>query len=131
MKGGPGAVYMGEAAKSGLPPGERRGAGRARRFEGERKTAAKKKTRAAAHREAGLFSSELWGGLQMQVLGNREATLEGCSGILEYEEHTVRLRTKGMAVTFEGSDLLLRCFLTDRCKVTGVIRSISFQATGE
>lgn len=52
--------------------------------------------------------------------------MEGCQGILEYGEDTVRLSTEGMVVRFTGRDLQIRCMTQESAVVTGFITSIEF-----
>ena len=71
-------------------------------------------------------ATSLSGMASLQLSGNREAVVEGCQGILEYGEDTVRLSTEGMVVRFTGRDLQIRCMTPDSAVVTGFITSIEF-----
>lgn len=71
-------------------------------------------------------ATSLSGMASLQLSGNREAVVEGCQGILEYGEDTVRLSTEGMVIRFTGRDLQIRCMTQDSAVVTGFITSIEF-----
>lgn len=62
----------------------------------------------------------------MEVNGNREAVVEGCGGVLEYDETVVRVRTPGHVVRFTGRGLTIRCLTADALVVTGYITGIEF-----
>lgn len=62
----------------------------------------------------------------MELNGNREAVVEGCSGVLEYDETVVRIRTPGQVVRFTGRGLSIRCLTADALVVAGYITGIEF-----
>ena len=75
-----------------------------------------------------LPTGMLGGGARIELFADREATIDGCRGILSYSEEAVRLNLGGGAVTFRGQGLTLRA-LTDREAVlVGRIRQIEFNA---
>ncbi len=55
----------------------------------------------------------LGGGARIELLADREATVDGCRGILSYSDEAVRLNVGNGAVTFYGQGLFLKA-LTDR-----------------
>jgi sporulation protein YqfC len=63
---------------------------------------------------------------RMELNGNREAVVEGCGGVLEYDETVVRIRTPGQVVRFTGRGLTIRCLTEDALVVTGYITGIEF-----
>ena len=63
---------------------------------------------------------------QMQVLGNREIVLEGCKGILEYDDNVSRVGTKTMEISFWGNQLTLKCLNTDNIIIEGNLERIEF-----
>lgn len=73
-------------------------------------------------------SSALIGLPQMELSGNREAVVEGCQGILEYDENVVRLATGKMSIKFTGRNLQIRVLTHDSAIVEGFIVSIEFTA---
>ena len=63
---------------------------------------------------------------QMEVMGNKEAVIEGCDGVLEYNENVVRLSTGKLVIKFMGRGLILKCMTDTGVIVTGYITSIEF-----
>lgn len=62
----------------------------------------------------------------MEINGNREAVVEGCSGVLEYDDTVVRVRTPKQIVRFTGRGLSIRGLTEDALVVTGYITGIEF-----
>jgi sporulation protein YqfC len=58
--------------------------------------------------------------------GNREVTIEGCRGILEYDENIICVDTGKMTVRFMGRDLELRNFTDHSAVINGYIASVEF-----
>lgn len=52
-----------------------------------------------------LPESSLTGSVRIECNANREAVVEGCSGILEYSDETIRLTTGRMVLRFTGRGL--------------------------
>lgn len=68
----------------------------------------------------------LTGDPTIELLGNRQMLIEGCRGILEYDDGYVKINGGRYAVTVLGEELELKN-LTDRsCTVSGRIDSIGF-----
>ena len=63
---------------------------------------------------------------QIELSGNREAVIEGCQGILEYDENIVRLNLGKMIVRFTGLDLTIKCMNGESSIVSGTITAIEF-----
>ena len=70
--------------------------------------------------------SELAMRAHMELNGNREAVVEGCGGVLEYDETVVRVRIPGQVVRFTGRGLSIRSLTADALVVTGYITGIEF-----
>lgn len=62
----------------------------------------------------------------MEINGNREATVEGCRGVLEYDTDIVRIKTNKGVVQFSGRGLVIKCLTADALVVTGFITGIAF-----
>ena len=71
-------------------------------------------------------SSSLGGIPQMEIAGNREAVIDGCQGILEYDENVVKLTTGKMSIRFFGRGLQIKVLTHDSAVVTGFITNIDF-----
>ncbi len=63
----------------------------------------------------------------MQVNGNHEAVLEGCGGIVEYTDETVRVKTGKCITKFSGKNLEIKCIQIDSLMIQGFITAIEFQ----
>lgn len=62
----------------------------------------------------------------MEINGNREVTLEGCRGVMEYDSDVVRVRTAKGNVRFTGRGLVIKCLDADSLVVEGFITGIEF-----
>ena len=62
----------------------------------------------------------------IELKSNREAVIEGCIGIVEYNDTTVSINCKKIIINLEGSDLNLRALTNDIIEVTGIFSRISF-----
>ncbi|MCL2069291.1 MAG: YabP/YqfC family sporulation protein [Oscillospiraceae bacterium] len=63
---------------------------------------------------------------QMELSGNREAVIDGCMGVLAYDEDVIRLALKGMVCTFRGRNLQIKVLTHDSAIVAGYITNIEF-----
>jgi len=63
---------------------------------------------------------------QIELAGNREAVIDGCRGILEYDESNVKVSIGQTYMHFSGEKLLLRCLTGDSVIIEGKIVSITF-----
>ena len=62
----------------------------------------------------------------MEINGNTEAVVDGCSGVLEYDTDVVRIRTGKLTVRFTGRELSIKCLTADSLVVTGFLTGIEF-----
>lgn len=63
---------------------------------------------------------------RLEMMGNNEALLEGCSGILEYDENIIRISTKKNEIKFFGRGLNLKCLTPENVIIQGTILSVEF-----
>lgn len=68
----------------------------------------------------------LSGAVRMELSGNRRAVVDGCHGIIEYNDELIRLSTSSGIVRFTGRNLSISCLTDDNAVVEGVILSIEF-----
>ena len=73
-----------------------------------------------------LPEGSLSGAARVELSGNRRAVVEGCRGMLEYEEGVIRLNTTSGIVRFMGRDLTMNCLTEDSAVVSGTILSVEF-----
>lgn len=71
-------------------------------------------------------SSAVSGMCQMELSGNREAIVDGCQGIVEYDENTIVLQTDRMNLRFSGRGLQIRVLTHSSAIVEGFITGIEF-----
>lgn len=65
-------------------------------------------------------------GSNIELSGNTEAIVEGCKGVLEYDENTIRLNLGKSSVKFTGVDLCLKCMNAENVIIEGYITSVEF-----
>jgi len=65
---------------------------------------------------------------QIELSGNREAVIDGCIGVLAYDEDIVRLALRGMVATFRGRNLQIKVLTRDSAIVGGFITGIEFSS---
>lgn len=73
-----------------------------------------------------LPASALSGAAHFQMNGNREVIVDGCRGVLEYDEKIIRINTGKMITCFQGRCLTIKCLTADSLIVEGFITSIEF-----
>ena len=64
---------------------------------------------------------------QISLSGNREAVVEGCGGVLEYDPALIRLSLNKMIVQFTGRGLEIKCMTGESVIVQGFILGVEFQ----
>ena len=62
----------------------------------------------------------------LELLGNRQAIVEGVKGVLAYCEGSVRLNLGALVVTFEGCDLCIRSYQGEQVILSGTIMGVQF-----
>ncbi len=75
-----------------------------------------------------LPETAVFGTAQIQLMGNREATIDGSQGVLEYDENCVRINAGRMVVKFTGRGLSLKCMVGETLVVEGFITGVEFLA---
>ena len=62
----------------------------------------------------------------LELTGNRELTVEGCKGVLEYDEDVVKLNLGKMILQVSGRDLNIKGITDDSAVLEGYFLSIEF-----
>ena len=62
----------------------------------------------------------------IELSGNREALVDGCRGVLQYEDDVIRLSTGRRVVRFQGSGLMIRTMQQNQLLICGTILSVEF-----
>ena len=66
------------------------------------------------------------GTAQIELVGNREAVVDGCCGVLQYEDTVVRVGTGQMIIRFTGRDLCICNMQAGQLRITGTIAGVDF-----
>ncbi len=72
------------------------------------------------------FTNELGVLPQLTLLGNREAMLEGCKELTEFENGKVKFNLGNLDICFCGNNLLIKNFGDGSAIISGEISDISF-----
>ena len=75
-----------------------------------------------------LPAGTLSGTARIELSGNTRAVVEGCKGILEYEDDVIRLNTASGIIRFMGQNLGMNCLNEDSAVVEGKILSVEFMS---
>ncbi len=62
----------------------------------------------------------------IRICGNREASVDGCKGVIDYHESLIKLRISGGSVTFTGTDLCISAFSESSAVISGNLQNIEF-----
>lgn len=63
---------------------------------------------------------------QIELLGNREAVIEGCKGILEYSDTLIKLNTAGMVLKISGRSLRIKVMTASGIVIEGFFTAMEF-----
>ena len=74
----------------------------------------------------GVTQSSIVNASKIELISNREATVDGCMGILEYSGEIIRINTGTTVVKFSGRDLNIRSMSEKNVWITGYILSVEF-----
>lgn len=66
------------------------------------------------------------GGAVIAVTGNRSAVVDGCDGIVDYDQEKVILRAGRLTVQISGRDLRLRRLTEDSAVIEGIISRLEY-----
>lgn len=62
----------------------------------------------------------------IEMEGNREAIIDGCIGILEYDEDRIALNLGSIGIRFCGTDMRIVSFETQRTVICGCFATVEF-----
>ncbi len=66
------------------------------------------------------------GGALVQVTGNRRAVVDGCDGIVDYNDEKVILRSGRLTVRFSGRSLRLKRLTENSAVIEGFLTSVEY-----
>ena len=64
--------------------------------------------------------------VRVELLGNRQAVVDGCRGIIEYSDSCIRLSAQGLILKFTGTDLEIKAFTESEAIVGGIILGLEY-----
>ena len=64
--------------------------------------------------------------VRVELLGNRQAVVDGCRGIIEYSDTCIRLSAQGLILKFTGTGLEIRAFTHSEAIVAGTILGLEY-----
>ena len=64
---------------------------------------------------------------EMTFISNREVTVEGSRGVLEYGDELIKVNTGSMTVAFFGRGLNLKCISDSSLVIGGTITNVEFR----
>lgn len=67
------------------------------------------------------------GGALIALTGNRRVVVDGCDGIVDYDEEKVIVRTGRLTVRFEGRSLRLKRLTENSAVIEGFIIRVEYQ----
>ena len=62
----------------------------------------------------------------IEIFGNKEATVEGCKGVLQYDDGIIRLNTGKYTVRFTGVNLSMTSLGFEQAVIKGRIMEVEF-----
>lgn len=63
----------------------------------------------------------------IEMSGNREVCIDGCKGILEYDDALIRISVNHSSVAVKGRNLSIKCLSQDSVVISGIISSVEFE----
>ena len=66
------------------------------------------------------------GAAQIELSDDREALVDGCRGVLQYDSDVIRLSTGRLVLRFTGHDLMIRAMQQEQLLISGTILSVDF-----
>ncbi len=63
---------------------------------------------------------------KIEMLGNREIIIDGCKGVVEYDENIIKLSLGETVLSLLGDGLIIKSFDNDIAVICGQISEISF-----
>lgn len=74
----------------------------------------------------GAPGSSMLQGILIELCGNRELSVDGCRGILDYDMEMIKINCGKMVLKVTGRNLVIRCMTRDSMIINGFILSVEF-----
>ncbi len=78
------------------------------------------------HNKNKFLSEMFYDEPRIEMLGNREIIVDGCKGVVEYDETTIRLSLGECVLSLCGDDMIIKSFDSEVAVICGRICGISF-----
>lgn len=78
--------------------------------------------------EMQLPESAITDSFRIEFRGNTDVVIEGCKGIVEYEESGISLNLGKMIVRFSGADLEISSFYEEQAILKGTVAEMEFSS---
>ncbi len=62
----------------------------------------------------------------IEIFGNREATVNGCKGVLQYDDGIIRMNTGKYTIRFTGKNLSMTSLGLEQAVIKGRILEVEF-----
>lgn len=66
------------------------------------------------------------GGAVISITGNRCAVIDGCDGVMDYDEEKVVVRTGRLTVCIDGKELRLTSLTENSAVIQGLIAGVTY-----
>lgn len=63
---------------------------------------------------------------RIEIIGNREAVVQGSNGVIEYTNESIRIRMDDLSVQFYGQKLSIEGLTQDSLEIKGEIQRIEY-----
>ena len=73
-----------------------------------------------------IFTEILPNEPRIEMVGNKEIIIDGCNGVIEYDENLIKLCTNTIAIGIEGQGLIINSYDNKVIIIKGQISDISF-----
>lgn len=64
--------------------------------------------------------------IRIEMKSNKEAIIEGCKSISQYDENVISINMDKMIISFFGRNMEIKCMNSDSMVIRGVISSVEF-----
>ena len=64
--------------------------------------------------------------ISIEMKSNKEAIVEGCKSISQYDENVISINMDKMTISFFGRNMEIKCMNSDSMVIRGVINSVEF-----
>ncbi|WMJ23521.1 YabP/YqfC family sporulation protein [Paludicola sp. MB14-C6] len=63
---------------------------------------------------------------QIEIVGNKEAVIQGAKGIIEYTDELIRINLENLEVDFYGQKLTIESLSQDSLEIKGIIQRVEY-----